>query len=32
VLDEDVVREYPQREIHFDLFREDWHRQAELAR
>jgi galactonate dehydratase len=33
VLDEDVVREYPQREIHFDLFREDWqYRQAELAR
>jgi hypothetical protein len=27
------VREYPQREIHFDLFREDWqYRQAELAR
>jgi galactonate dehydratase len=33
VLDEDLVREYPQREIHFDLFREDWqYRQAELAR
>jgi galactonate dehydratase len=33
VLDEDVVREYPQREIQFDLFREDWqYRQAELAR
>jgi galactonate dehydratase len=33
VLDEDVVREYPQRQIHFDLFREDWqYRQAELAR
>lgn len=33
VLDEDLVREYPQREIHFDLFREDWqYRQAVLAR
>jgi galactonate dehydratase len=33
VLNEDVVREHPQREIHFDLFREDWqYRQAELAR
>jgi galactonate dehydratase len=33
VLDEDLVREHPQREIHFDLFREDWqYRQAELAR
>jgi galactonate dehydratase len=32
VLDEDLVREYPQRKIHFDLFREDWqYRQAELA-
>jgi galactonate dehydratase len=29
-LDEDVVAEHPRREIHFDLFREDWHlRQAE---
>jgi galactonate dehydratase len=29
VLDEDVVAENPRREIHFDLFREDWHlRQA----
>jgi galactonate dehydratase len=33
VLDEDLVAEYPQREIHFDLFREDWqYRRAELAR
>jgi galactonate dehydratase len=29
-LDEDVVRAHPMREIHFDLFAEDWHfRQAE---
>jgi galactonate dehydratase len=29
-LDEDVVAEHPRREIHFDLFREDWHlRRAE---
>ena len=29
-LDEDVVAEHPRREIHFDLFRDDWHlRQAE---
>jgi galactonate dehydratase len=29
-LDEDVVAEHPRRDIHFDLFREDWHlRQAE---
>ena len=29
-LDEEVVREHPRREIHFDLFREDWHlRRAE---
>jgi galactonate dehydratase len=31
-LDEDVLTENPQREIHFDLFGEDWHlRQAELS-
>jgi galactonate dehydratase len=31
-LDEDVVRAHPMREIHFDLFAEDWHfRQAERA-
>jgi galactonate dehydratase len=29
-LDEDVIGEHPRREIHFDLFGEDWHlRQAE---
>jgi galactonate dehydratase len=32
ILDEDVVRAHPMREIHFDLFAEDWHfRQAERA-
>jgi galactonate dehydratase len=31
-LDEDVVRAHPMREIHFDLFADDWHfRQAERA-
>ena len=31
-IDEDVVREHPRREIHFDLFAEDWHlRQAARA-
>lgn len=31
-LDEDVVRANPMRELHFDLFAEDWHfRQAEQA-
>src|SRR5439155_1041686 len=24
-LDRDVVREHPRREIHFDLFKEEWH-------
>jgi len=32
-LDEDVVRAHPMRDVHFDLFAEDWHfRQAERAR
>ena len=32
-LDEDVVRANPMRELHFDLFADDWHfRQAEAAR
>ena len=31
-LDRDVVREHPRREIHFDLFKEEWHlRQAARA-
>ena len=31
-IDEDVIREHPRREIHFDLFAEDWHlRQAARA-
>ena len=31
-LDRDVVREHPRRDIHFDLFREEWHlRQAARA-
>ena len=31
-LDRDVIREHPRREIHFDLFKEEWHlRQAERA-
>lgn len=25
VLDEDIVGEHPRRDVHFDLFREDWH-------
>ena len=32
-IDRDVIREHPRREIHFDLFREEWHlRQAARAR
>ena len=32
-LDEDVVRAHPMRELHFDLFADNWHfRQAEAAR
>jgi len=31
-LDEDVVAEHPRRDVHFDLFAEDWHlRQAEAG-
>jgi galactonate dehydratase len=32
-LDRDVIREHPRREIHFDLFKEQWHlRHGEAAR
>ena len=32
VIDRDVIREHPRRDIHFDLFREEWHlRQAARA-
>jgi galactonate dehydratase len=32
VLNEEVVREHPSRQVYFDLFRENWHlRQADMG-